>query len=309
MTTYCCAVQAFEFDFVKRQPAAPLSRLVESLWFARGTVPYHREKIAPTGSTVAVFVLGDPIIATADAGSATSVRNDRGFLIGAHDAPVINEPTGETYAVGIVTTAVGCAATFGAPARTLAGRVVELEATWSAARDLRKMLLTAPPADALRMLEEALERDVMWRVPGLDRCEAVVALLEAEPTRPIAEIAAEVGVTHSYLDRQFRDVVGLSPRRFSRLLRLRRLLNMIARRDDVDWTTIAADAGWFDQSHLIRDFKRHTGVTPRQYIIARRSVTSSVEAADTAGFVPESGPMVNSVQSIAPHGLSLSGDG
>jgi len=59
VTTYRCAVQAFEFDFVKRQPAAPLSRLVESLWFARGTVPYHREKIAPTGSTVAVFVLGD----------------------------------------------------------------------------------------------------------------------------------------------------------------------------------------------------------------------------------------------------------
>jgi AraC-like DNA-binding protein len=46
-------------------------------------------------------------------------------------------------------------------------------------------------------------------------------------------------------------------------------------------------AGWFDQAHLIRDFKRHTGVTPSEYVAAQRSTYDRDEAAISAGFVPE----------------------
>ena len=53
------------FDFRLRTPEGPLGRAVASVWYARGTVPYRRERVAPTGSTVAVIVLGDPIIETA----------------------------------------------------------------------------------------------------------------------------------------------------------------------------------------------------------------------------------------------------
>jgi methylphosphotriester-DNA--protein-cysteine methyltransferase len=41
------------------------------------------------------------------------------------------------------------------------------------------------------------------------------------------------------------------------------------------------------QRHLIRDFKRHTGVTPAQYLAAQRSTYDRTEAATSAGFVPE----------------------
>ena len=54
----------FDFDFRPHRPAPPLDRLVETIWYARGTVPYAREKIAPTGSTVAIVVLGDPALTT-----------------------------------------------------------------------------------------------------------------------------------------------------------------------------------------------------------------------------------------------------
>ena len=50
----------------------------------------------------------------------------------------------------------------------------------------------------------------------------------------------------------------------------------------------AAELGWFDQPHLIRDFKRHTGVTPSQYIEAQRAVFSPGDQTGAAGFVPES---------------------
>jgi hypothetical protein len=86
----------FEFQYLTREPPAPLRRTVESIWYARGTVPYVRERIVPSGSMVAVVVLGDLIIETPDDGRGPALRAERGSLIGPHDRPVLNEPTGET---------------------------------------------------------------------------------------------------------------------------------------------------------------------------------------------------------------------
>jgi carbon monoxide dehydrogenase subunit G len=94
-------------------------------------------------------------------------------------------------------------------------------------------------------------------------------------------------VSHGHLDRQFTEQVGLSPRTLARILRMRRLLEAIHVHGSVGWALKAAELGWFDQAHLIRDFKRHTGVTPSHYLAAQRSTYDSPEAALSAGFVPE----------------------
>lgn len=278
----------FAFDYLTREPDGPLGRFVESFWFARGTVPYTREKIAPTGSTVGVVVLGDPIVETPDDGLGTPLRAETGFLLGPHDRPVINEPAGETHAVGIVTTPIGCNAVFGLAPVSLRGRVVSLDDVWGPARSLRSDLLDADDAAAKLDLAEAVVRaGLRTGDGGLDRCERAVAALETDPTRPIGDIADELGVSHGHLDREFTRVVGLTPRALARLLRVRRLLAGIDVNGAVGWADLAYELGWFDQAHLIRDFKRHTGVTPTEYLAAQRSIYTPVEAGDAAGFVPE----------------------
>ena len=82
-------------------------------------------------------------------------------------------------------------------------------------------------------------------------------------------------------------MVGLSPRTLARILRMRRLLEVIDVYGSVGWADRAVELGWSDQAHLIRDFKRHTGVTPSQYLTAQRSTYDRAEAATAAGFVPE----------------------
>jgi AraC-like DNA-binding protein len=109
----------------------------------------------------------------------------------------------------------------------------------------------------------------------------------ADPARPVADIAATLGVSHGHLDRLFTEHVGLSPRTLARILRVRRLLDGIDVHGLVGWGDKAAELGWFDQAHLIRDFKRHTGVTPSQYVTAQRSMYDRAEAAASPGFVPE----------------------
>ena len=129
------------FDFRIRPPSAPLDRYVESVWYARGTIDHAREHVAPTGSTVAILVLGDPIRQIADDGDGPVYTAAHGVIIGPHDRPIINEPLGETYAVGIVTTSIGCEATFGVRPAALRGRVDDLAVHWPAADALRAALL------------------------------------------------------------------------------------------------------------------------------------------------------------------------
>lgn len=281
-------MSGMDFAFVARRPRPPLERYIESVWFARGQITYRRERIAPTGSTVAGIVLGPPIRQTPHDGAGEPFTATTGFLLGPHDRPIVNEPTAETFCIGIVTTPVACRAVFGLDPAPLRGRVVDLVAAWPPAAALRAALGgLSSPAELLGQVEATLLAWLDFSVPGVDRCEAAVAALEADPARPIARLAADLGVSHGHLDREFTRIVGLSPRTLARILRLRRLLEHVDVYGQVGWTALAAELGWFDQAHLIRDFKRHTGVTPSEYQAAQRRLFVPEEAAP--GFVPEAG--------------------
>ncbi len=278
------------FLFHRHEVDERLGRFVRSVWYAKGTIAYRRERIAPTGSTVVVVILGDPIRQIPDNGKGQTVFATAGFVVGPHNGPVINEPTGETHAVGIVTTSIGCEALFNRRPSGIQGNVVKLEDFWPAGLELRQRLLgVEDPATATQMVEALLRSTVddQPNLPaGIDYCERAVAALESDPTRPIADIAAEVGVSHNTLNRGFRRVVGLSPRSLASILRVRRLLTDLDVYADHNWIDVADRHGWYDQAHLIRDFRRYTGASPTEYVAAQRHFLGEVSGPDGAGFVP-----------------------
>lgn len=175
----------FPFDFRSRPPTAALTGVVEQLWYARGTVPYTRDRIAPTGSTVAVLIFGDPIIERADDGAGPAVETRTGFVIGSHDRALVNEPTGKTHAVGIVTTPTGCEQVLGVRPTLLRGRVVTIEDWWHHGSEIREPVerdpgdrrrrhrardLACPAASGLRPPGSARARDRGHVRYGCDGC-------------------------------------------------------------------------------------------------------------------------------------------
>jgi AraC-like DNA-binding protein len=76
-------------------------------------------------------------------------------------------------------------------------------------------------------------------------------------------VANDLGVSERHLRRVFRETVGVSPKAFAKITRFRRAV--CAARDDAypRWASIAVATGYYDQAHLIAEFRAIAGVTPR----------------------------------------------
>jgi transcriptional regulator GlxA family with amidase domain len=82
---------------------------------------------------------------------------------------------------------------------------------------------------------------------------------------PIGDLAREVGWSHRHLIARFRQQVGLTPKTAARLVRFEALLARLRERP-ASWARLAAEAGYADQAHLVRDFRSFTGRTPTTYV-------------------------------------------
>ena len=78
----------------------------------------------------------------------------------------------------------------------------------------------------------------------------------------VDEIAALSCVSTRQLERQFQQRIGIPPKFFVRLTRFSKAWVMKEHNPNILWTQIAYACGYFDQMHLIRDFKEFAGVTP-----------------------------------------------
>jgi AraC-like DNA-binding protein len=86
------------------------------------------------------------------------------------------------------------------------------------------------------------------------------------PVRMTA-VAAELGVSLRHLRRAFAEAVGLAPKQYARVARLHRALGA-----EGDWSQRARLAGYYDQAHLVGEFRALLGATPEAYARGRGPV-------------------------------------
>ena len=88
---------------------------------------------------------------------------------------------------------------------------------------------------------------------------------------PIGRLATEVGWSHKHLIARFRQQVGLAPKTAARLVRFRGVLRQVGSDRRLDWGLLAAEAGYADQAHLVREFRQFTGTTPTDFLARTRA--------------------------------------
>jgi AraC-like DNA-binding protein len=83
----------------------------------------------------------------------------------------------------------------------------------------------------------------------------------------IQQLVKYTGYTERHIERAFSETIGISPKKFGSIVKLHSFLKLLKNKPaKSNITAICYDAGYFDQSHLIRDFRKYTGITPTEYL-------------------------------------------
>lgn len=117
----------------------------------------------------------------------------------------------------------------------------------------------------LQVVENYLHRKVSVASPVPPAIRYAVEQLSRDGEVNIRKVQLDVGMSHTRFIQLFREHIGFTPKLFHRVRRFRSVLNRVEAGMPVNWAAMAADCGYFDQAHLIRDFRAFSGVTPLEY--------------------------------------------
>jgi AraC-like DNA-binding protein len=216
-----------------------------------------RQLVIPASATVSLVVkLRD------------SAHRPAAFVKGPHHAHLV--PDGDCAAsyLEVRLSPLSGYALLGVPMNALGDRIVDLRDLLGA--DGRRLAERLREAGTWRRRFTILDQVLLGRLdggpqPSPEVVRVLQRLVATAGAVRIGRLAGEVGWSHKHLITRFTQQVGLSPKAVARLVRFDRVLRTLDQPGAPGWERIAAEAGYADQSHLVREFRTFTGVTPTAF--------------------------------------------
>jgi AraC-like DNA-binding protein len=250
-------------------PRFPLSIHIHSLWlyendhFSGGV-----ERALPSATMEIVINLrNEPLRIFTRPGEAAS-RSFRNSVVSGPQARFFDgELPLRTCLLGVHFKPGGAYPFFG-QATELLNLFESLDVFWGhSAVILREKLLEAySPACRFRILESFL----LSELKTFSLNSAVAATLNdlrwVFKSRPVAQVAKQVGISPKHFIELFSREVGLTPKLFCRIQRFQSILRLAETTGEAQWAALATASGYYDQAHLIHEFRDLAGYTPSQYV-------------------------------------------
>jgi methylphosphotriester-DNA--protein-cysteine methyltransferase len=255
-------------DYQEYPPHAALRPFIRTYWSlcgcARDALP---QPVLPDGTTELVVHRERPFLRFTAAGS--SERQASTLFVGPMRSPVVLLPDTSAEVAAVRFRPNGAFALLGVPQHLLQDAITDvaaLEFPW-----LRQTVRAAQEAASVeaaiaRLEAGLLERVERTRVRTDARVDAVIAAIDG--TSGACRIDAVAGVADSgrrHLERLFREQVGLTPKAYARVVRFTAVAARVMEDPSSRLADVSYDAGYFDQSHMIRDFVSFAGRTPEQF--------------------------------------------
>jgi AraC-like DNA-binding protein len=223
--------------------------------FTEATTPRHLVLPATTSVPLVVKLLD-------------SAHRPPAFVMGAHGASTVLEGSCAPSYLEVLLAPLGAYTLLGLPMDELSGQTVDLvDVLGPDGRRLGEQLRETP---TWRQRFALVDRFLLRRLavgprPAPEVGWAWERLVATGGAVPISRIADEVGWSHKHLIARFLEQVGLRPKLAARLVRFDGVWRRLDERRPLDWGQVAADAGYADQAHLVRDFRQFTGTTPTEF--------------------------------------------
>ena len=239
------------------------------LWCVEGGNAYEVARILPRGNAHLMFNLGAPQRLLDLHGVAAPQLFRESWFSGQQQRFLDVDATGPSALLGVRFQPLGAWRVLGIPQHELAEQVLDLDAVLGdGIRALHAELLdTEDPAQRLLRFEA-------WLLQGAEaRGEPHYAvrwtlrrMRETHGQVEVQALASELGYSRKHLAQLFQREAGLTPKALARVLRFSQVLARLREGEPPQWDALAQDCGYYDQSHLIREFQALAGHAPVDFL-------------------------------------------
>ncbi|MDJ0645731.1 MAG: helix-turn-helix domain-containing protein [Flavobacteriaceae bacterium] len=255
-----------ERKYFQKEASPKLSDLIKSFWQIdkEKEITIIREKIIPDGYPELIFHYGDHYRTNINGRWQDQALN---LIAGQIKNHFFLENTGESKIFGIKFQPWGLNKLFGIEMSELTDKVIEvpddiLEVVHKIKKTGTSSLSFANKVDEIENWFTEYISYVNLKSPKGQK--AAELIIENHGKTDIKLIRNEIGISERTLERYFKSKIGLSPKYYSRIIRFAHIFRL-AQSDKIDWLDITFLAGFYDQSHFIKNFKEFTGEDPSKY--------------------------------------------
>jgi AraC-like DNA-binding protein len=262
------------------KPSPPLDRFVELVTYFEDYQPAHRvEKVLPDGAVEIIIDLSEGTKKLYDQDNPNLCKDFRSSWISGMRRRWILIEAQPGASLAVIRFRPGGARPFlGFDADGITETIAHLdEVLGTRVRDLRERVLERRGA---RGRIAAIEDWLLERGGGALDANPVVDYLTSRLFAPaglrISDLVEEVGYTQRHVAALFRRWVGLSPKQYARVRRFNSLVLHATGtpESEPDWADLALEYGYFDQSHMIHEFREFSGLTPESYLERYRGLAN-----------------------------------
>jgi len=256
-----------QFDIM--QPCVELQPYVAYIWEVKGQPVLAYEQIVPSGFVELMFNLGSELYLADPISRHKQARWTGSFINGVNSQSILLKMGQDVHLVGVRLKPEGAFALCGNPMFELSNQVVAADDLLASLSPLHEHLLHLPNyTDRKQALEKALFK-LIRPYSHFSKLQAVFQSLNQSKSLSdtrLKALAEQVSLSPKSLWRHFEFYVGLPPQTMKKIIRLNQALKLIHRPEQLSFTEIAHHCSYADQSHLIRDFKQLTGLSPKKYL-------------------------------------------
>lgn len=271
--------------YVEFFPRPELAHLVKCVWnYAADTteIEGRPERIVPDGNPELVVHYGHPFSEYTAEGKQPQPR---GFMMGQMTRPLALDPSqGAPGIVGIRFHPAGSRAMLGAGMDEFTDQRLALEdiAPRATSSLVDRIASAADARERCDILQDFVAHtaavNARYQDDGVNRWVGLIS--RANGCISVSGLARDNDISSRQLERRFRMQVGVPPRLYANVVRFRSVFDTLSSDAKPDWVGLALDAGYFDQSHMIRDFHRFLGCSPSEFMTELRGLSAVLVGLD-----------------------------
>jgi len=258
--------------FEQKKPHPALRNLIRSYWMMENTGKAESlDLLVPDGYPELFFILNESLKMQQFSGEKQWAPHKEAGLIGQATAQFAFQPMPFSKMLFVKLYPWTPKLLFGIPAWQLNNQALDLGAITSdsAFRELGEKLSTAPHLTDIAALLDAFFLKKLIEINGHNSFVefAVRQIFSSDGAISVDRLTNQVHASRRYVEKVFKDKIGISPKQYAQIIRVKKAsMYLLDPRFNFNIREISNRLEYYDQSHLLKDFKAIMGQTPSAYL-------------------------------------------